>query len=218
MAAKHSCYPLTHSPRHACEAAQTEKEGILCTLLAEQIQLRKFTDAVLDSRQAELEWTQARLTDMTQRVHELERELQGMRSSLGSRHNDDQAFQLKDQENTVKSAYASFCTIVWNWVQSKIVPKVANGGEIKIRATSQQAYRFTSLLRDPARGCIDASQSDEYHIFAAIMNYLWHALFTRSFYAPLDGTEHGAMQIWLDNASKTLAEQRGTSTSAFLDD
>jgi len=49
-------------------------------------------------------------------------------------------------------------------------------------------------------------QSDEHHVIAVIMYYLWLALFSKSFYCPLDGSDDDATIIWIDELESTMSK------------
>ena len=113
-------------------------------------------------------------------------------------------------ESEAKSIYADMCKGIQRWVDSRMSSLDATGG-VRVGGSPDalQAYRFVSLLREHGRRCIYTDQSDDYHVFAIIMNYLWLALFSRFFYCPLDDLDGETIQTWMERVETTMTERRG---------
>lgn len=205
----------------------TQKLRELEYRLSEEIRLRRYTDKVLDKRQEELELSEAKHVHLSHTVQKLKKELTDARHQLDSTRNQlqsrssqlnevrDQVFRLQPArseitESEAKSLYQSLCKGIARWVESRMASLDAMGGaRVGTMPGALQAYRFVSLLRESARRCIDVGQSEEYHVFAVIMNYIGLGLFGRSFYCPVDESDDNATQVWIDRIEEMMSGQRG---------
>lgn len=196
--------------------------------LSEEVRLRRYTEEVLDKRQEELQLREANLLDLSHTLQRLKSELKSTQGQLDSAKvqiqsrskqlNEvrDQVFRLQPTRSEIteaeaKSLYSSLCKGIQRWVENRMSSLDTAGGGARISTTAGalQAYRLVSLLRESARHCIDVDQSDEYHIFAVVMNYLWLALFSRPFYSPLDDSNDNSTQASIDKIEKAMSGQRG---------
>lgn len=196
--------------------------------LADEIQLRKFTEAVLDSRQQELESQEFEKIQLSQQVESLKKELADTQRQLTEAHNAtkskdkqlqearDQIFRLQPSRRDITEAeaqesYKALCASVQRWVENRLKPILddLDHGKLRGQPAPTPAARFCGLVREPAKKWLTAHQSDEYHIMAAIMNYLWLALFVKSFYCPLDDNDSDATLQWFDELESTMSKQRG---------
>jgi hypothetical protein len=197
--------------------------------LRDELKLRHYAERVLDKRQEELELKEAKLVHLSHSVQKLKKELSDARHQLDSTRiqlqtrstqlNEvrDQVFRLQPArgeitESEAKSLYQSLCKGIQRWVESRMSSLDSMGGaRVGTMPGALQAYRLVALLRESARRCIDLDQSEEYHVFAIIMNYIGLGLFSKSFYCPIDESEDNATQLWIDKIEETMSGQRGLS-------
>ncbi|KAG5916654.1 hypothetical protein E4U53_004287, partial [Claviceps sorghi] len=101
-------------------------------------------------------------------------------------------------EAEARDAYKTLCGKVQRWVENRLPDALdaLAAGRLK-RASPPQAARFLSLLREPARRCLAVPEGDEYHVVAAIMYHLWHGLFSKRFYCPLDDGGGDSTMAWI---------------------
>lgn len=195
--------------------------------LSDELKLRRYTERVLDKRQEELELKEAKLLHLSQTVQRLKRELHDARNQLDSTKiqlqarstqlNEvrDQVFRLQPArseitESEAKSLYQNLCKSIQRWVESRMSSLDSMGGaRVGTMPGALQAYRLVALLRESARRCIDVDQSEEFHVFAIIMNYIALGLFSRSFYSPIDESNDNATQLWIDKIEEAMSGQRG---------
>ncbi|KAH6888079.1 hypothetical protein B0T10DRAFT_67040 [Thelonectria olida] len=188
--------------------------------LADEINLRRFTENVLDCRQQELELQEHQ---MTSKLDALKKELANTQRQLAeardqNKANDkqlqeakDQVFRLQPRRNDITEAearegYKNLCGNVQRWVENRMsgVLDDLDEGRLRTRTAPPHAARFVGLLREASRRCLNVDQSDEYHVIGAIMNYLWLAIFSRSFYVPLDDTQGDGTVLWIDELESTM--------------
>ncbi|KAJ4323013.1 hypothetical protein N0V84_004545 [Fusarium piperis] len=196
----------------------------LKTKLADETHLRRFTENVLDSRQQEIENRESEKGKLSAKVEALEKKLASAQKQLSEsrRETKTKAKQLQDAqehifrlqpdrkditETEAREAYKNLVGNVQRWVENRVkdILEDLESGRLKSRTVPPEASRFVALLREQSRRCLNADQSDEYHIMGAIMNYLYLALFSKSFYCPLDDTEEDGTLMWLDELQSTMS-------------
>ncbi|KAM5346904.1 hypothetical protein ACJ41O_009909 [Fusarium nematophilum] len=199
--------------------------------MADETHLRRFTENVLDSRQQEIENRETEKSKLSAKVETLRKELANTQRQLSEARNQtkskakqlqeakDQIFRLQPSRKDITEAearesYKSLCGNVQRWVEHRIkdVLDDLERGRLKARPVPSEASRFVALLREQSRRCLSVDQSDEYHITGVIMNYLYLALFSKSFYCPLDDTEEDGTLMWIDELENTMSRlPRGMS-------
>lgn len=196
----------------------------LKTKLADETHLRRFTENVLDCRQQEIESRETEKGRLSAKVEALERKLASAQRQLSEsrRETRSKAKQLQDAqehifrlqptrkditETEAREAYRNLVGNVQRWVENRVkdVLEDLESGRLKSRTAPPEAARFVALLREQSRRCLNADQSDEYHIMGVIMNYLYLALFSKSFYCPLDDSEEDGTLMWLDELQSTMS-------------
>ncbi|POR38618.1 Uncharacterized protein TPAR_01185 [Tolypocladium paradoxum] len=214
MAQNESKVDRTASPQPALEAK-----------LADEVRLRRFTEHVLDSRQEELESQEMENKGLLKKLESLKKELSDTQSQLIEARSQskaktkqlqeakDQIFRLQPRrkditESEAQEAYKKLCGNVQRWVENRLPPVLDDmeSGRLRSRPPGSQASRFASLIREPAKSCLNAHQSDEHHVIAVIMYYLWLAFFAKSFYCPLDGSDDDATLMWIDELESTMSK------------
>lgn len=190
--------------------------------LVDEVKLRRFTETVLDHRQQELE---SQHRQMSSKLDTLKNELARTQRQLADacsqnkttgkqlQEAKDHIFRLQPQRSDVTEAearegYKNLCGSVQRWVENRMsgVLDDLEEGRLSTRAApSQASARFVGLLREASRRCIGVDQSDEYHVIGVIMNYLWLAVFSKSFYAPLDDTPADDTLMWIDELEKQMS-------------
>ncbi|KAF7548084.1 hypothetical protein G7Z17_g7298 [Cylindrodendrum hubeiense] len=175
--------------------------------LADEMNLRRFTENVLDSRQQELESQEATLK---KELADTQRQLTEARNQTKSKNKQlqdarDQIFRLQPLRNDIteaeaREAYKNLCGNVQRWAENRLKGALEDldHGRLKTRPAPPQAARFVGLIREPSRRCLSVDQSDEYHVVGVIMNYLWLVLFSKSFYCPLDDSDSDGTVRWID--------------------
>ncbi|KAL3954663.1 hypothetical protein ACCO45_010226 [Purpureocillium lilacinum] len=193
--------------------------------LADEIRLRRFTEEVLDTRQEELELQEAENKRLLKKLESLKKELADTQDQLIEARNQskakskqlqdakDQIFRLQPRrkditESEAQEAYKRLCSNVQRWVENRLPGTLDDmeAGRLRSRPSGVHAGRFVSLIREPAKRCLGVHQSDEHHAIAVIMYYLWLALFSKSFYCPLDGSDDDATIIWIDELESTMSK------------
>ncbi|CAF3481283.1 unnamed protein product [Fusarium graminearum] len=196
------------------EQASSHANGLEDKLTSET-HLRRFTETVLDSRQQEIEDREMEKDELVLRVEALENELASTQRQLEEAQ--DQVFRLqpcrKDiTESEAKDAYKTLVGNVQRWVENRAghVIDELETGRLMSRAAPPEGSRLVTLLREQSRRCINVSQSDEFQIMGAIMNYLHITMFSKSFYCPLDDGDDGGTAVWIDELEETMSQlQRG---------
>lgn len=193
--------------------------------LAEEVRLRQFTEEVLDTRQEELEAHEAETKRLTKKLEALQRELQETQAQLAQAHNQhkskakelqdakDQIFRLQPRrrditESEAQEAYKKLCGNVQRWVENRLPQTLDDmeAGRMRGRPSPALATRYVSLLREPAKRCLNSSEADEYHTIAVIMNYLWLVFFSKSFYCSLDDSDGDATLAWIDEMEAMMSK------------
>ncbi|KAK7408847.1 hypothetical protein QQX98_008969 [Neonectria punicea] len=204
--------------------ALSSEKAALETKLADEMKLRRFTEDVLDSRQQEIETQETQNDQISSELDVLNRELAATQRQLTEARSQmktktrqlqdakDQIFRLQPRRNDITEAeardvYKTLCGNVQRWVENRLKGALEDldQGRLTIRLAPQQAARFAGLLREPSRRCLNVDQSDEYHVVAVIMNYLWLVMFSKSFYCPLDDTEADGTRMWIDELESTMS-------------
>lgn len=210
---------------------ETEFSAAYETLRAElerETNLRMFTERVLDSRQQELETLEqavSRLRLANQKlIKEPNRQELGSGkgrmgltpTTTGQRHNVPQQSQTQKLSGAITETQASaswlhFRKEVQRWVQTYFATSAPDAASppVKVTASAVQGSRFVALLREPARHCTEIHRSDEFHIIAVIMNYLWHNIFSRTFSCPTGDAENETHGDWLNKAFVTIGRENG---------
>ncbi|KAI9903626.1 hypothetical protein N3K66_000155 [Trichothecium roseum] len=192
--------------------------------LADEQRLRLFTEQVLDSRQQELEAQEALNAQLMEKMEALKKELEAAKIQLAEARISSQskAQQLSDAQDqifrlqstrrdiTESEAQEKYRLVVGNvqrWVENRLTDILddLDSDRIRTKASQSQASRIVSLMRESAKRCIPLSRSDEYHIIAVIMNYLWFVFFSKSFYCPLDDLEGDTTLAWLDEVGNSMS-------------
>ena len=213
------------------------QQAALETKLAEEEQLRRFTEHVLDSRQQELESHEMENKRVLKQLESVKKELSETQKQLIKARNQskaktkqlqdakDQIFRLQPRRNDIteseaQEAYKGLCENVQRWVENRLQPildDLESGRLPRSCPGGAQASRFASFIREPARRCLSAYQSDEHHIIAVIMYYLWAAFFAKSFYCPLDGSDDNDSLAWIDELERTMSKlPRGKTLNASV--
>ncbi|KAK5991080.1 hypothetical protein PT974_09357 [Cladobotryum mycophilum] len=193
--------------------------------LEDEIGLRRFTEAVLDSRQEELEAAEKDNARLARKLEALQKDLQGTQSLLAQTRQqlkakskelqeaNDQISRLQHQrkditESEAQEAYRKLGSNVQRWVESQLPPTLNDlqTGNLKLRPNPAQAARFTSLIREPARHLLNAWKSDEQHVIAIIMHYLLLVFFAKPFYCPLDDTDGDTTASWIDELENIMSK------------
>lgn len=204
--------------------ASENQTAMLQTRLADEVRLRQFTEDVLDSRQQELESQEMQNQQLSKDLEAIRKELSDTQSQLAEARGQvraktkhlqdakDQIFRLQPQrkditESEAQDYYRNLCGNVQRWVENRLKPMLddLDLGRLRTRPGPIQATRFVSLLREPSKRCINIDESDEHHVIAVIMNYLWLAFFAKSFYCPLDDTDADATVMWIDELESTMS-------------
>ncbi|KAF0636162.1 hypothetical protein FPSE5266_11709 [Fusarium pseudograminearum] len=192
------------------EQASSHANGLEDKLTSET-HLRRFTETVLDSRQQEIEDREMEKDELVLRVEALENELASTQRQLEEAQ--DQVFRLqpcrKDiTESEAKDAYKTLVGNVQRWVENRAghVIDELETGRLMSRAAPPEGSRLVTLLREQSRRCINVSQSDEFQIMGAIMNYLHITMFSKSFYCPLDDGDDGGTAVWIDELEETMSQ------------
>jgi hypothetical protein len=200
------------------EQASSHAHGLEDRLTSET-HLRRFTETVLDSRQQEIEDREMEKDELILRVEALEKQLASTQQQL--EETQDQVFRLQPSrkditESEAKDAYKTLVGNVQRWVENRaghIIDELETG-RLTSRLVPPEGSRLVTLLREQSRRCINVSQSDEFQIMGAIMNYLHITMFSKSFYCPLDDNDDGGTAVWIDELENTMSGlQRGLSRS-----
>ena len=195
------------------------------TKLADEIHLRRFTEVVLDSRQQELESQETEKDQLSRKMDALKKELADTQHQLAEariqnktktkqlQDANDQIFRLQPRrkdvtESEAQEAYKNLCGNVQRWVENRLkgILDDLDFGRLRTRSIPPQAMRFVALVREPAKRCLGADQSDEHHVMAAIMNYLWLVLFSKSFYCALDDSDADRTLVWIDELERAMSQ------------
>lgn len=211
-----SSYKTTEESGPATEQASSQAHGLEERLTSET-HLRRFTETVLDSRQQEIEEREMEKDELALRVETLQKQLASTQQQLAEAQ--DQVFRLQPRrkditESEARDAYKTLVGNVQRWVENRaghIIDELETG-RLSNRSVPPEGSRLVTLLREQSRRCISVSQSDEFHIMGAIMNYLHITMFSKSFYCPLDDNEDGGTSAWIDEIENTMSRlQRGSS-------
>ncbi|KAH7158082.1 hypothetical protein B0J13DRAFT_188218 [Dactylonectria estremocensis] len=186
--------------------------------------LRRFTENVLDSRQQELESQETQKVQISSELDALKKELADTQRQLAEARtqNKSKSKQLQDAKDRIfglqplrnditeaeaREAYKNLCGNVQRWAENRLKCALEDldYGRLKLRTAPPQAARFVGLLREPSRRCLGVDQSDEYHVVGVIMNYLWLAMFSKSFYCPLDDANTDSTIRWIDELENTMS-------------
>ncbi|KAM0417760.1 hypothetical protein ACHAPD_004102 [Fusarium lateritium] len=198
------------------EQASSHAHGLEDRLTSET-HLRRFTETVLDSRQQEIEDREMEKDELVLRVETLEKQLAITQQQL--EETQDQVFRLQPSrkditESEAKDAYKTLVANVQRWVENRAghVIDELETGRLTSRPVPPEGSRLVTLLREQSRRCINVSQSDEFQIMGAIMNYLHITMFSKSFYCPLDDSDDDGTAVWIDELESTMSRlQRGLS-------
>ncbi|PHH88277.1 hypothetical protein CDD83_7761 [Cordyceps sp. RAO-2017] len=203
----------------------TAQKPTLEVKLADEVRLRRFTEDVLDSRQEELEQQEQENKKLSKKMESLQKELaEAQRQLIEARSQSrakakqlqdakDHIFRLQPRrkditESEAQEAYKKLCSNVQRWVENRLPPVLdeMESGRLRSRSAGAHAARFASLIREPARRCLSAHQSDEHHVIAVIMYYLWLAFFAKTFYCPLDSSDDDTTLTWIDELESTMSK------------
>ncbi|KAI1069690.1 hypothetical protein LB507_008468 [Fusarium sp. FIESC RH6] len=202
-------YRRTEETDLTSEQASSQVHGLEDRLTSET-HLRRFTETVLDSRQQEIEDREMEKDELALRVETLQQQLTSTQRQLAEAQ--DQVFRLQPRrkditESEAKDAYKTLVGNVQRWVENRAGPVIDDleSGRLATRAVPPEGSRLATLLREQSRRCISVSQTDEFHIIGAIMNYLHITMFSKSFYCPLDDGEDGGTSTWIDELENTMS-------------
>ncbi|KHO00179.1 uncharacterized protein MAM_02102 [Metarhizium album ARSEF 1941] len=195
-------------------------------LLNDERNLRSFTEQVLDCRQIELEVAESENKRLFKKIDQLVKELSESKAQLfearaqvkskdrNLQEAGDHIFRLQSQreditESDARDAYRALCDRIQRWVENRlpVTLEAASSGQTK-KPPPAQATKFLSLLREPAKRCLSVHLSDEYHVVAAILYYLWLAFFSKPFYCPLDDSTEDATLLWILGTESAMAKSR----------
>lgn len=198
-------------------------KSIMQSKLADEAQLRRFTEEVLDSRQQEIESREDEKHQLAIELSFLKKELIDAQWQLAEARNlnkskmkllqeaQDQIFRLQPRRKDIteaeaQQAYRCLCSNVERWVNHRLkaildldIPQLA------ARPISTQATRLVQLIRSPAKRYLDVDQTDEHHIISAIMNYLYLFIFSKSFYCPLDDNTSDRTLKWVNELETAMS-------------
>lgn len=143
---------------------------------------------------------------------ETERELR-----VGLQEAHDHIFRLQPRRRSITETEAQedfqgLVASVQRWVENRlstILDELDDGSLRRKRCDPHLATKFLQLTSGQARKHINAGESDEFHVVAAIMKYLCSEFFDKKFYCPLhdhrdeantivqliDRVEHGLMRL-----------------------
>lgn len=148
---------------------------------------------------------------------ETERELR-----VGLQEAHDHIFRLQPRRRSITETEAQedfqgLVASVQRWVENRlsaILDELDDGSLRRKRCDPNLATKFLQLTSGQARKYINASESDEFHVVAAIMQYLCAEFFDKKFYCPLhdhrveantivqliDRVEHGLTRLGRETA------------------
>ncbi|PHH78596.1 hypothetical protein CDD82_2955 [Ophiocordyceps australis] len=203
----------------------TPQKPVLETQLADEMRLRRFTEEVLDSRQEELEQQEHESSKLARRLEALQKELAETQRQLHEARSQaktkakqlqdakDHIFRLQPRRKDIteaeaQEAYKKLCGNVQRWVENRLPPVIdeLEAGRLRSKPPAAQAARLVSLIREPARRSLSAHQSDEHHVIAIIMYYLWLSFFAKSFYCRLDSSDSDATLAWIDGLESAMSK------------
>lgn len=206
---------------------------IMESKLADEAQLRRFTEDVLDSRQQEIESRENEKHQLAIDLSFLKKELIDTQWQLAEARNlnkskmkllqeaQDQIFRLQPRRRDIteaeaQQAYRCLCSNVERWVNHRLKALLdLDLLQLATRPISTQATRLVQLIRTPAKRCLDIDETDEYHIMSAIMNYLYLFIFSKSFYCPLDDNTGDRTLKWVNELENTMSKlPRGTHSTS----
>jgi hypothetical protein len=206
-------------------------------LLEAERSARDFEDAVIQKddtiKQLEYELRKARddTAALENRIKEqglqLERDNlrwleteRDLRAGLQEAH--DHIFRLQPRRRSITETEAQedfqgLVASVQRWVENRlsaILDELDDGSLRHKRCDPQLATKFLQLTSSQAKKYTNASESDEFHVVAAIMQYLCYEFFDKKFYCPLpdhrdeaatiiqlmDRVEHGLMRLGRETA------------------
>lgn len=204
--------------------AHEEPFAALGDKLADEVRLRRYTEQVLDTRQLELEASEAARHDLEAEVERLRGELSKAQGQLSdargqSKTKERQLSDAKDHifrlqptrkditESEAVESYRVLCGNIQRWADNRMkgILDDLDFGRLKIKTAPAQATRFVSFVREAAKRGLDLDQSDVYHVIPVIMNYLSLVFFSKSFYCPLDDYEGDATLAFIDDLGTTMA-------------
>ncbi|KEY65231.1 hypothetical protein S7711_08769 [Stachybotrys chartarum IBT 7711] len=200
--------------------------------LNDEIRLRRFTEGVLDSRQQELEAQEIENAQLKKKLEALQKELAETQTQLTEARNQsktktkqlqdakEQIFTLQSPrkditESEAHEGYKVLLGGIQRWVENRMGPIIEDfdAGRLRARPSPVQATRFVSLLKEPAKRCVNIDNSDEYHVMAVIMNYIWIVFFSKSFYCPLDESDSDNTLMWMEELESTMGRLPRALTS-----
>ncbi|KAF5011089.1 hypothetical protein FDECE_2771 [Fusarium decemcellulare] len=203
---------------------EVSEKTMLENKLADETHLRRFTENVLDSRQQEIESRESEKSELSAKMEELKKELANTQKQLAESRSQtkikakqlqdakDQIFRLQPNRKDIteaeaREAYKNLVGNVQRWVENRVKDVIDDleHGRLRTRPIPPDASRFVSLLREQSRKHLNVDQSDEYHVMSIIMNYLYLALFSKSFYCPLDDTDEDGTLMWIDELENTMS-------------
>lgn len=144
----------------------------------------------------------------------LENEVNELEKNLQDAH--DFIFTLQPRRQVITPTEAAdefrtFCATVEEWVQTKLGDAL---DERRLRSPKdivpEQAKRFMSLITPAGRESLKVPDTDEYHVLAAIMNFLCCEVFDKRFWCPIGP---GAMEFLesIERNMQNLEPRRGKS-------
>lgn len=199
---------------------EPRKQKSLEEQLEDERILRHFTERVLDCRQMELEIAEAENKRLLNKLDHLARETLEVRSQLRTKDRNPQDAgdhvsrpqppRQDMTESEARETYKALCGKVQRWVQARLPAtlEAVSAGQVK-KAPALQAARFLSLLREPGKRCLAVHHADEYHVVAAIMYYLWLALFSKPFYCSLNDLGDDSTMLWILGIEAAMGKTRG---------
>lgn len=175
------------------ETTKVEREKLRIDLEKANEWHRDLED-IIDERQHELENLEVETTQQKEENQRLQRELQQADAQL--RDARDHIFQLQPRRRSITEAEAKekfdmLFASVQRWVQNRLDPILDELDSGKLRNGqfhTECARKLLALTSEGARGHFSSKGSDEYHVIAVVMQYLYKNFFNKSFYCPLDGS------------------------------
>ncbi len=112
-------------------------------------------------------------------------------------------------ETEAAEAYSALYANVTRWVQNRLDPILRALSENRLgtppKPDSEATPPLLGLVREPAHGWLQASESDEAHVIAIIMEFLRSTIFARAFYCPLTDLPEDMAVLFIDEIVENMA-------------
>ncbi|KAF2497641.1 hypothetical protein BU16DRAFT_606214 [Lophium mytilinum] len=167
-----------------------------CKALQDSLMIR---DRTITTRNADIKKLEAELRAANRRTAELQRQLKDRQAHEKETERDlnearDHIFRLQPRRRSIteteaQEAFQNLVSSVQRWVENRlntILDDLDSDVLDARRCDPKLAERFLSLTRPRAEKYFTCADADEFHVTAAIMQYLCQHFFDKDFYAPLD--------------------------------